>query len=181
MGPWFGFPGFEDRFEITREGVVRSKTRYVRSPQAGGQRLLRGRIMKHQIVGGYPAIYTNVDGVKKATLIHRAIATLFVQNPDSKPEVNHLDGNKTNFSVSNLEWCTHQENMRHAFDTGLAPLPVSGPGEMSPAAKLDNERVRKIRRRLAAGEKQSRLARDYGMSKGTIGCIARNETWVDIV
>lgn len=51
--------------------------------------------------------------------IHRIAATTFIPNPENKRTVNHIDGDKTNNHISNLEWATYQENARHAFDTGL--------------------------------------------------------------
>ena len=51
--------------------------------------------------------------------IHRLIALAFIPNPDSLPEINHIDGNPLNNNLANLEWCTHQYNMQHAWDTGL--------------------------------------------------------------
>ncbi len=57
-------------------------------------------------------------------MVHRIIAMAFVPNPDGKPFVNHIDGDKGNCSPTNLEWCTSAENNTHARETGLAPTTV---------------------------------------------------------
>lgn len=66
---------------------------------------------------GYKMIRTQ----NKDWYLHRLLAEHFIPNPENKPQVNHIDGNKLNNSLDNLEWVTQSENMRHAFDTGLAP------------------------------------------------------------
>lgn len=68
---------------------------------------------------GYPCvILSNCDG-KSCRSVHRLVAETFIPNPQYKPMVNHIDGDKTNNSVNNLEWSTGSENVRHAYRTGL--------------------------------------------------------------
>ena len=76
---------------------------------------------------GYPVVHIK-EGKKKfnsSCLVHRLIATAFIPNPNNLPEVNHKDGNKSNNSINNLEWCSRGDNVRHAYKTGLlATKPV---------------------------------------------------------
>lgn len=65
---------------------------------------------------GYKTV--RMDG-GKTKMIHRLVAEAFIPNPDNKPFVNHIDGNKLNNCLDNLEWCTNGENVKHAISTGL--------------------------------------------------------------
>lgn len=177
-GKFYPVPGYEELYEIAIEGAVRSIDRVANSPICGGSRRIPGKLLKTRVMNtGYPSFVVVKDGKKATILIHRCLAQLFIPNPDGLPEVNHIDGVKANFSLTNLEWCTHKQNMRHAFDMGLTPRPTSGPGELSPSAKLTEAKVREIKHLLATGISQARVANDYGVSQGTIGFIARGETW----
>jgi len=70
---------------------------------------------------GYKHVDLRKDGKGTKIALHRLLATTFIPNPDSKRVVNHIDGNKLNNSLSNLEWCSDSENIKHAYDTGLQP------------------------------------------------------------
>jgi hypothetical protein len=81
-------------------------------------------VIKRTIVqnSGYKIVNLKVDGKQHNHLVHRLVAASFVPNPENKKFVNHIDGNKLNNEVSNLEWCTRSENMKHANEIGLADI-----------------------------------------------------------
>jgi hypothetical protein len=85
--------------------------------------------------------YNTVRLASKTKMVHRLVAEAFIPNIDSKPFVNHKDGNKLNNLVSNLEWCTHQENQAHAWATGL--MNTEGRAN-STKALLDNRIFHKL-------------------------------------
>lgn len=68
---------------------------------------------------GYLCIHCYKEGKMYSFTIHRLIAQMFIPNPNNLPVINHIDGNPLNNSIDNLEWCTQQHNMQHAWDTGL--------------------------------------------------------------
>lgn len=67
---------------------------------------------------GYEIVHLSNNGVNKHRAVHRLVAIAFINNPDNKPEVNHIDGNKENNCVYNLEWVSRSENMKHAYSIG---------------------------------------------------------------
>lgn len=69
--------------------------------------------------GNYLSVSVPINGAWVTFLVHRLVAKHFIPNPENKPEVNHVDGNKDNNKADNLRWCTKSENERHAWDTGL--------------------------------------------------------------
>ena len=79
-----------------------------------------GRILKTQFdKKGYARVRVTIQGVKKSLKVHRLVAQLYVPNPDNLPQVNHIDGDKTNNSASNLEWVSNYDNAQHAIANDL--------------------------------------------------------------
>ena len=68
---------------------------------------------------GYEVVGLCMNKVKATFLVHRLVAKAFIDNPEDKPQVNHMDGNKSNNHRDNLEWCSHKENINHAFKSNL--------------------------------------------------------------
>lgn len=86
----------------------------------GNVRNINGNLLKPWVgTTGYYHIKVINNGVRKNVKLHRLVALAFIPNPCKKPHVNHIDGNKLNNHISNLEWCTHAENLKHAGNIGL--------------------------------------------------------------
>jgi hypothetical protein len=115
----------------------------------------------------------NVSGCIKNQRLHRAVAELFLPNPnpDVFTDVNHKDGNKANNAVSNLEWCTRSENIQHAYNTGLREQPK---GEVSPNAKITLEQAQWIydNYQVVNGKSNGpQLAKQFGITPITVRTI----------
>lgn len=108
-------------------------------------------------------------------MLHRLIALHFIPNPNNYSEINHMDGDKANNDISNLEWCTHKHNMNHAINCGL--WNASAKGEDNSYSKLLTFEVNEIRD-LKGMILQKDLASIYGVSNSTISSILNNKTWV---
>lgn len=108
---------------------------------------------------GYPQIKLRGKSYK----IHRLVAEAFIPNPDNLPQVNHLDGCKTNNAVSNLEWANNSDNQLHAWANNLQPV------RHAPNISLTQEQADMIRKEYVdLGLATAELGRKYGVSKTTI-------------
>jgi hypothetical protein len=134
-----------------------------------------GRVLKHSISGnGYLTVC--VSG--RNACVHRVLAECFIPNPDNKPCVNHIDGNKLNNSLDNLEWATYSENNQHAYNIGLKTAAPSH-GESHGMCKLTNEDVYVIRYLYSKGESQKDIAILFGASRRYINDLVNHRLRTD--
>ena len=111
---WKPIRGYEGLYEVSNLGNVRGLVR----DWDNRTKAIRN-MRQHVSKTGYLSLRLCKDGKTKLCKVHRLVAEAFLENPSSFPFVNHLDGNKLNNNVSNLEWCSASRNIQHAYDTGL--------------------------------------------------------------
>ena len=112
---WKSIPNYEGKYEVSNLGHVRSYKQDRKNP----------RLLKPHYQGGYPRINLYKKCELKHYFVHVLVAQTFIPNPDNKPEINHIDGDKTNNTVANLEWVTPSENINHALQHNLRPQKTS--------------------------------------------------------
>ena len=124
---------------------------------------------------GYPfvALCDASRSLRVQPKVHVLVARAFIPNPNGLPQVNHIDGDKTNNAVSNLEWISRAANIRHAFDIGLA----SQVGSRNAYAKLTEADVMTIRKMSNQGIIQKTIAAKFGVTRSTVCRIAQGKSW----
>jgi hypothetical protein len=166
---WKPIKGYEDFYEVSNTGKIRSLPHPTK-------RVGTGKVLKaHLSNQGYFIVrYRRPDErAVKAFLVHREFAKAFIPNPHNLSDVNHKDGNKINNSIENLEWCSHTDNVRHAFKTGLVAS-----GEDRKASRLTSKAVKEIREKyIPRTYSQYKLAKEYGVSQSTIRFALIGRTW----
>ena len=114
MEIWKPVKNFEQQYEISNKGNLRSIDRYVKHYK-GGERLYKGQPKKTRLnYNGYIRCNLKNNGKRYDFAVHRLVAIAFLDNPNNYKYVNHINGIKTDNNVENLEWCTMQQNIIHA-------------------------------------------------------------------
>jgi hypothetical protein len=124
---------------------------------------------------GYKDACMYLNSKRKHLSIHRAVAILYVPNPDNKPQVNHIDGNKLNNHYSNLEWVSNRENKDHALENGLYAK-----GTDMPNSVLTEDDIKYIRENYKYKDSEfgtTGLAKKFNTNGSRIWKIVNNKVW----
>lgn len=157
---WRDVVGFEGRYEVSDLGKIkRHETQRVLSPALTTKGYLTVTL--------YPA-----GGGKQNALVHRLVGAAFIPNPNALPQINHIDCDKTNNALRNLEWINDRENQRHAAQNSL-----KAHGSANGNSKLKEKDIPLIRILLAKGFTQTRIAEQFGVHPSLIGDISRGQIW----
>jgi hypothetical protein len=120
MEAWRDVVGYEDIYEVSDNGNIRTKADKITHTDRRGVRHWKQRVLYQKITScGAHRVDLWKDGSHKTLQVHRIVALAFLEKPYGKDFINHIDGNRHNNNLINLEWCTSTENNNHAFDNGL--------------------------------------------------------------
>ena len=159
---WYKIDGF-DNYLISKKGEIFSKH--------------SKRKLSVYKVNGYPSIRICKNGKAYFKNIHRLLALTFIPNPENLPEVNHIDGNRSNNDLKNLEWVTTSRNQIHAYEIGLTK---PRKGEQSSSFKLTYKEIQEIRHKWDCKIKnQKELSIEYNVHRNYISEIVNRKVRVE--
>lgn len=155
---WRQIPIDSCRYEASNTGLIRHKDRKIPLKPSTCNK----------------GMYCTVSISRKTIRVHKLVALTFLGPCPDGFEVNHIDGDKTNNSIENLEYVTSRQNQLHAYRVGLQK-PTRG--SVHGRSKLTEADIPVIRARLVAGDTQGAIAKDYGVARSRIYDIDRGISW----
>jgi len=170
---WKPIKGYEDFYQVSNLGDIKSLFRLIKTGEnkrSVGERLLKQNTNRY----GYKMVSLSKDSVLKTVSVHRLVGIAFVDNTQNKSEINHIDGNKSNNEIHNLEWCTKSENNKHSLKLGLR---VTKKGIEHYNSRFKEEDIINIRN---SNLSESNLSNLYNVNRATIGKIKRFERYKNI-
>lgn len=176
---WKDIKGYEGYYQISSFGRIRGKDRLVfhhfySNEIKSNLKIYKGKIMSSSLVRGYNGITLHKNNISSTKRVCRLVAMVFIPNPENKPCVNHIDGNKLNDSFENLEWVTYVENMKHAFENDLVNNPKGADCKQS--KKVINIKTNKVFDTIKDAAKEMGIS-SSGLSRRFTGEIKNNSPY----
>lgn len=168
---WKDIIGFEGKYQVSDNGEVKSLERHIENGSDGGMTLQERILKQTRMPNGYMQVALMNAGVKSVRYVHRLVAEAFLENTSNLPTVNHINGDKSDNRVCNLEYASYGTNNQHAYDTGL-----HGRGERHYGAKLRLPDVKMIREKGKYASYEA-IGNEYGVSKATVRDVLLHRTW----
>ena len=122
---------------------------------------------------GYPQVTIRFKKKQHTKAVHRLMAVAFGMAADGL-EINHIDGNKCNNNLKNLEICTRSQNMKHAYKIGL----ITRASVINPLVKINMEIANEIRKDVSVGKTYAEVSRKYKISQTQVSRIVNNKRWI---
>lgn len=142
---WRDVVGLEGMYQVSNYGNVRSVDRFVNN-KSNTKTKIKGVVMKLQENHkGYMAIVLHKNNVPISKLVHRLVAEAFLENTNNLPQVNHIDTDKKNNRVDNLEWVSNYDNMQHAVKNGCYKHAFTEKTKLAVQKNLNYARKARIR------------------------------------
>lgn len=158
---WKDIKGFERQYAVSNLGRIKSYAKQ------NGVCWQPERILIGGDSQGYTHVVLSNNKNKKPYSVHRLVANAFIPNHENKPCVNHIDSDRSNNKVSNLEWCTYSENSKHGYEYG-SQQPKTHYGSKLNRGHLIEHDIIEIRIKHKAGIKTIELASEYNVSQRNI-------------
>jgi hypothetical protein len=134
---WKDIIDYDGHYQASNLGRIKSVKRYVNRGFNNDLKTVPEKIRQQSIdKDGYLTIRLHINGIRKNYFVHRLIAEAFLENTENKSQVNHIDGNKKNCYLTNLEWVTQSENIKHSYSIG-ARSPSGGAIAYKPIIQKD--------------------------------------------
>lgn len=171
MEKWREIPGTDGNYIASDMGTIASIDRTITNINGVVRRYIGGDLKPSRHIKGYRAVSICVNGKETTALVHRLIMAAF--NGESKLQVNHINGNKSDNRLENLEYCTCSENHKHAYRVGLKNIN----GERHPVARFSNQQADIIRNRALSGESTMLLAKEFNVVPSVISNIKYGRTY----